>query len=47
MGEELFNIREDNVPEFNIYFEQLLTFIDKARENQFDPPSSESLKVAV
>jgi hypothetical protein len=46
MGEELFNIRDDNVDEFNIYFEQLLTLVDAAREAQFVPPSAESLKVA-
>jgi hypothetical protein len=47
MGEELFNIRDDNALEFNVYFETMQTLIDNARKASFSPPSSEALKVAV
>jgi cell fate (sporulation/competence/biofilm development) regulator YlbF (YheA/YmcA/DUF963 family) len=47
MGEELFNIREDNILEFNVYFEQMQTLLDTVKKSGFAPDSQETLKVAV
>lgn len=47
MGEELFNIRDDNVLEFNVYFETMQTLLDTVVKSGYKPNSYEPLKVAI